>query len=150
MLTITKIFHFEAAHRISNYGGPCQNIHGHSYQLHVSLSGSQTGQDDMLIDFKTLKRIVQENIIQPLDHVLLLKKNEKNLKDFEGTDTPIFWMDDEPTAEQLILWISRKLSPFVPENVFIRNLRLYETESSYVDWEADKPSSQLLHQQTSL
>lgn len=38
MLQLTKIFHFEMAHAIDGYAGACKNIHGHTYELHVTVS----------------------------------------------------------------------------------------------------------------
>ena len=40
MITITKIFRFEAAHAIHGYPGACANLHGHSYELHVRVAGA--------------------------------------------------------------------------------------------------------------
>lgn len=37
MISITKKIEFEAAHRLSNYQGPCKEIHGHTYKLEVSV-----------------------------------------------------------------------------------------------------------------
>ena len=38
MLKLTKIFHFEMAHAIHGYAGACKHIHGHSYELHVTVT----------------------------------------------------------------------------------------------------------------
>jgi 6-pyruvoyltetrahydropterin/6-carboxytetrahydropterin synthase len=135
MLSITKIFNFEAAHRISNYNGPCKNIHGHTYKLLVTLSGEEPGDDDMLIDFKVLKKIVQDHIISLLDHALILKSTADHLEAYGGSDMKLFWMKTEPTAERMILWIGETLTNNLPKGIELKNLRLYETESSYVEWE---------------
>jgi 6-pyruvoyltetrahydropterin/6-carboxytetrahydropterin synthase len=135
MLSITKIFNFEAAHRISNYNGACKNIHGHTYKLLVTLSGEEPGEDDMLIDFKVLKKIVQEHIISPLDHALILKKTPDHLDTYGGSDMKLFWMVTEPTAERMILWIADILKAHIPKGIELRKLRLFETESSFVEWE---------------
>ena len=42
MLLVTKIFYFEMAHAIHGYAGACKNIHGHSYELEVTVSGCTT------------------------------------------------------------------------------------------------------------
>lgn len=61
MITLTKIFRFEAAHAIHGYTGACANIHGHSYELHVCVSGTQQDHrfiegSGMVMDFKDLKK----------------------------------------------------------------------------------------------
>ena len=55
-IRITKIFNFEMAHALDGYDGLCRNIHGHSYKLHVTLSGYPSDDDSspkkgMLMDF---------------------------------------------------------------------------------------------------
>lgn len=131
MLSITKIFRFEAAHRISNYDGPCSNIHGHSYELQVTISGTLNHETDMLFDFKQLKRIVEEEIISKMDHALLLKKNNHTqLSD----GLKVLLLDHEPTAEVMLSFMANKLITVIPEPIKLIRLRLYETESSFAEW----------------
>ena len=136
MLSITKIFTFEAAHRISDYQGACSNLHGHSYVLHVTVSGEEL-ENDMLVDFKVLKKILKEEIIQVLDHALVLKDTEKNRQDFAGVNQKIFWMPHEPTAERMLLWMKDGVIPLLPPNVQLTSLLLYETATCYATWSAD-------------
>ncbi|MBR6908475.1 6-carboxytetrahydropterin synthase, partial [bacterium] len=56
MLTVTKIFKFEAAHWLPFYDGACHNLHGHSYKLEVTVTGEvkenvKNPQCGMIIDF---------------------------------------------------------------------------------------------------
>ena len=135
MLSITKIFNFEAAHRISNYEGACHNLHGHSYKLLVTLSGEQPGEDDMLIDFKVLKKIVQEEILSPLDHALILKDTMDHRETYEKLGHKLFWMKTEPTAERMVMWMAEVLQKAIPGTLRLKKLQLFETESSFVEWE---------------
>ncbi|MDN3670681.1 6-carboxytetrahydropterin synthase [Echinicola jeungdonensis] len=137
MWSITKIFRFETAHRISNYIGACRNIHGHSYQLQVSISRNNFNEDDMVMDFKDLKKIVQKNIIAHLDHVLLLKKNPENIAKYSQDNSPILWMEYEPTAERILDWIRLKLLQVLPNYVELKKLTLFETSTGFVEWEND-------------
>lgn len=66
------------AHALPGYNGLCRHIHGHSYQLEVTASGEPDnrpghGGEGMVLDFAELKAIVQQEVIQPLDHALMLK-----------------------------------------------------------------------------
>ncbi|SMD45998.1 6-pyruvoyltetrahydropterin/6-carboxytetrahydropterin synthase [Aquiflexum balticum DSM 16537] len=135
MLSITKIFTFEAAHRISDYDGSCSQIHGHSYVLHVTVGGIDL-KKDMLLDFKVLKKIVQDEVIQLFDHALLLKETEKNRIVFEKLEQKIFWMDEEPTAERMLLWIKDRIIPGLPSHVELESLTLYETATCYATWKS--------------
>ena len=38
-MKLSKIFTFDAAHHLPNYTGKCKNLHGHSYQFEVIVSG---------------------------------------------------------------------------------------------------------------
>jgi 6-pyruvoyltetrahydropterin/6-carboxytetrahydropterin synthase len=79
MISITKIFRFEAAHALLHYPGSCARIHGHSYELHVTVCARNETEEwieglGIIMDFKDLKAIVQKNVIDLLDHKLLLSK----------------------------------------------------------------------------
>lgn len=135
MLSVTKIFTFEAAHRISDYDGVCNQIHGHSYVLHVTGAGNDL-EKDMLVDFKALKKIVQEEVVQLFDHALLLKETEKNRIVFEKIEQKILWMDHEPTAERILLWIKDSIIPKLPSHVKLESLTLFETATCYATWKS--------------
>lgn len=137
MLSITKIFHFEAAHTISCYQGQCKNIHGHSYELHVTISGTELNETNMLIDFKELKKIVQLNVTNDFDHALILKSSNENKLIYEKMITKIIWVENEPTAEFLIMEIAKRIAKNLPENILLKKLKLYETASCYAEWEND-------------
>jgi len=75
MITITKEFLFDAAHRLhcSNFSekenqkiyGKYHLFHGHTDRLQVSVSG-KPGPDGMIINFSTLKKRVTDKIISKL------------------------------------------------------------------------------------
>lgn len=125
MLSITKRFTFEAAHHLPGHQGKCINLHGHSYKLEVTLSGSLSRipprnlAESMLIDFSKLKTVVKEEVIDTLDHFLL---ND---------------MLTLPTAEVLIEWIWDKLYTIFDGSEAVNwcrlsKLQLWETEDSWV------------------
>ncbi|MCR9013876.1 6-carboxytetrahydropterin synthase QueD [Aquiflexum gelatinilyticum] len=136
MLSITKIFSFEAAHRISNYQGSCSRVHGHSYKIQITVTGKEIGEDDMLIDFKVLKDLVNESVIRQFDHSFILQRNAKNINDFSLLEQRVFWMDYEPTAERMVLWMVTELEKALPVSIYLRKIVLFETETSFVTWES--------------
>lgn len=138
MLSITKIVRFEAAHVISSYRGPCSNIHGHSYELHITLSGNMLNKSDILMDFAELKKLLTKTVLQDFDHALLLKRNNINLAASNNVATKIYWLDHEPSAEFLVGYIAHKLEPLIPEHVKLKRVRLVETDSCYAEWETDE------------
>jgi 6-pyruvoyltetrahydropterin/6-carboxytetrahydropterin synthase len=139
MLSITKIFTFEMAHAIFGYNGACSNIHGHSYVLHVSVQSAK-GLDytltppGFIIDFKELKEIVNMKVISRLDHKLVLSSDY-----IKSLGSPLFkasllLFEAEPTAENLLLFISKELIASLPVNVTLYSLKLFETATSYAEW----------------
>ncbi len=118
---LTKVFRFEAAHHLPYHRGKCARIHGHSYRLEVTLRGPikhavHTSDHGMVLDFSDLSQIVQESVIARLDHA--------DLNAVTGIYT---------TAENLAHWIWDTLvAAGLPETLLYR-LRLWETESGYVE-----------------
>lgn len=140
MIRITKIFRFEMAHAITGYDGPCKNIHGHSYKLHVTAISEQNDNEDFfpapgfVIDFKDLKQIVKKNVIEKLDHKLVLSKvfieKHQHVTQLENL---VVW-EMEPSAENILLYIAKQVQPLLPKGTVLYSLRLYETNDSYAEW----------------
>ena len=118
-VSITKKFEFEAAHKLPDHPGKCKNLHGHSYKLEVTVSSDQLNDQGMVMDFGDLKVIVNEHIINILDHSLL---------------NDLFPV---PTAEIMAQWIWVTLDVFIIElekkRVKLKRIRLYETSNSYAE-----------------
>lgn len=121
LLTVTKIFGFEAAHNLPHYDGACHQLHGHSYKLHVTVTGdviedTANPKCGMIIDFKDLKAVVKEHIIDRYDH--------SNLNDH-------FF---NPTAENMVVSIANTLICFLPEGIELVSVKLWETDTSYAEY----------------
>jgi 6-pyruvoyltetrahydropterin/6-carboxytetrahydropterin synthase len=129
MLVITKIFRFEAAHRLDNHEGKCKQLHGHSYKFEVTIAGNINPITGMVLDFGDLKDIVNNCIIEKLDHQYI------------NTLPFCTW---PATAENLVIWIAKELKLVIDlydvDNSVrrlvrvLQKVRLYETEDSYVEW----------------
>lgn len=141
MLRVTKIFRFETAHAIHGYNGSCRNIHGHSYELHVTVQ-QQYHEDEFLpapgfvIDFKELKRMVHFAVIDRFDHCIILSEDYLETHPFLRSLPNLEVWEAEPTAENILLYIKNKLVQQLPEDVRLHELKLYETADSYAEWSA--------------
>ena len=139
MIRLTKIFHFEMAHAIHGYPGACKNIHGHSYELHVTVASGHEGEEyipvpGLLIDFKEIKKIVTTAIVEKLDHKVVLSHHFLlENPSFFSPENLVTWQQ-EPTAENMLLFIKTTLSEKFPANVKLAQLKLYETRDSYAEW----------------
>lgn len=142
IIRVTKEFRFEMAHALLNHDGPCKNIHGHSYQLSVTLKGKAVDGNTnpkagMVMDFSDLKQIVNKEIIQPFDHALLLNKRtpEKLYKELLGQK--LILVDFQPTCENILIYIANKLKKVLPKNAMLHHLMLRETSTSFAEWYAE-------------
>jgi 6-pyruvoyltetrahydropterin/6-carboxytetrahydropterin synthase len=135
MLSLTKSFKFEAAHFLHNYDGLCKNIHGHSYELHVTVTSLKNKENGMVMDFKQLKNIVNQSAIDYLDHAVLINEKNSKLKWVELYEGKLFYSKGEPSAENLIEDIVNRIKRQLPAGIKLNHARLYETSSSWADWE---------------
>ena len=126
---ITKRFTFEACHHLPNYNGKCANVHGHSYKLEVTVSAEKnftmrhsSPYNNMVIDFSTLKSIVNAEVVNKYDH--------QDLNEF-------FSM---PTAESMVVEmfedIRSKLNDMF-DFVRLEEVKLWETEDSYASFRGE-------------
>ncbi len=71
---VTKEFVFDAAHYLPFYEGKCENLHGHTYKMHVTVQAEKNEKHNisgMAFDFVLLKQTVQKHIIDIWDHQLI-------------------------------------------------------------------------------
>jgi len=143
-IRISKEFTFDMAHALLGYDGLCKNIHGHSYTLVVTIKGTpipdpSSPKNGMLIDFKDLKNFIKDNIINKLDHALVLNEDTpKELLDLLMSNyDKIVVTPYQPTTENMIADIADQIIKLLPSRLKLHSLRLRETPSSYAEWFAE-------------
>lgn len=96
--------------------------HGHNYVLEVTLEGDPDPVTGMIFDLKKLKEIIQQEVVEPMDHRFL------------NYEVPPF-NSIVPTPENVAVEIWGRLNAhFHNESARLRNVRLYETEDLFVDY----------------
>src|SRR2546423_15187772 len=68
--SVTRSFHFEAAHQLPWHEGKCRNLHGHSYRLDVTVSGPG-GDRGIVVDFAEIQAVVQRDVLGRFCHTYL-------------------------------------------------------------------------------
>ncbi|MBN2014114.1 MAG: 6-carboxytetrahydropterin synthase QueD [Candidatus Altiarchaeota archaeon] len=111
-MRVGRVFYFDAAHYLPRYKGKCEHLHGHTYRLEVVVE-DELGEDGMVLDFNELKRVVDEVIIERLDHA--------NMNDFF----------DKPTSENIAEWIFSELVKRLP----LSSVKLWEGDGKWVEVE---------------
>ena len=146
MIRLTKEFTFESAHALAGYDGKCREIHGHSYRLFVTVKGiPSTDENDpklgMVMDFGDLKRIVNEAVIDRLDHSFVLRDTAENRELAQmlgGRFSNVVMVDYQPTCENMLGDFAARIGAALPQGVCLHSLRLHETASSYAEWLAEE------------
>ena len=91
-------------------GHKCARLHGHSFQVRISIEGPVGEQSGWVMDFGDIKAAFAP-IYAQLDH--------HYLNDIEGLENP--------TSENLAAWIWQKLKPALPQ---LSSVRIKETCTS--------------------
>ena len=141
-IRLTKEFSFESAHALDGYDGLCREIHGHSYRLFVTIKGEPISEEGdpklgMVMDFGDLKRIVNSEIVERLDHSFVLRDSEQNgeLKEtLSAKFSKVVLVDYQPTCENMLSDFAARLQRALPVGVELYSLRLHETATSYAEW----------------
>lgn len=133
MVYLTRVEHFNAAHKLFNPDwsrekneeifGACanENWHGHNYELYVTIKGLPDKETGFLFDAKKLSAIIKERIVDHLDH--------KNL----NVDVP-FMAGKMCSTENLVVEVWKQLEPHIPSIVQLHCLKLYETPRIFVEY----------------
>jgi len=133
MLFLTRIEHFNAAHKLFNpewsiekneaVFGKCanENWHGHNYELHVTIKGEVAADTGFVVNVKVLSSLIKENILEKIDH--------KNL----NLDVD-FLKGKMCSTENLAIAIWQQLSPLLPQGVELHSIKLYETPRIFVEY----------------
>jgi 6-pyruvoyltetrahydropterin/6-carboxytetrahydropterin synthase len=133
MVYLTRAEHFNAAHKLYNPSwskekndevfGKCanDNWHGHNYELFVTVKGEPDPDTGFLVDAKKLSIIINEHIVDKLDH--------RNL----NLDVD-FMQGKMCSSENLVIEIWNQLRSHLPDNVQLHCIKLYETPRIYVEY----------------
>ena len=65
--TVYRESTFSAAHRLRNYRGKCENIHGHNWRVRVYVTRDSLDATGFVIDFKELDAVINR-VLDELDH----------------------------------------------------------------------------------
>jgi len=134
MVYVTRKEHFNSAHRLfrPEYSdednmrifGKCSNPlwHGHNYVLMVTVKGETKPETGFVIDLKLLSRLIEEKVLQKLDH-----RNINLEVDFMAGKLA--------STENLAIGIWDQLeSAIQAEGADLHSVRLEETENNMIEY----------------
>ncbi|MCA1763262.1 MAG: 6-pyruvoyl tetrahydropterin synthase family protein [Cryomorphaceae bacterium] len=131
---VTRRERFNAAHKLWNpkwseeknfeIFGKCanENWHGHNYELFVTVKGQPDEDTGCIIDLKLLSVIINERVIDKLDH--------RNL----NLDVP-FMQGKMASTENLAVGIWGEIAESIKSHgCELHSVRVHETENNYAEY----------------
>ena len=117
--------HFSAAHRLRNYKGLCENLHGHNWKVEATVCSEKLDNAGMVIDFNILKQKTKA-IVDVLDHQYL---NE--IDPFKATN---------PSSENVAAYIFSRLSiALIDDPVKLISVSVWESDKSKATFSSSSP-----------
>ena len=128
---ITRRERFSSAHKLENKNiseinndklfGKCYQLHGHNYELFVTVTGKIKPKSGMIIDLKDLKKIIKEKVTSKIDHNYI---NDVS-----------FMKNKITTTENLCIQIWKELyKPIEELGGKLHKIRIHETENNYFEY----------------
>jgi 6-pyruvoyltetrahydropterin/6-carboxytetrahydropterin synthase len=111
--------HFDAAHALRGYKGKCENLHGHRFEVVVTLKATELDETGLAFDFTVLKRHLRE-ILASYDHTCL-----NDVPPFDGIN---------PSSENIAATIYEE---FRKRELLIFSIQVYESADSCVTYVPD-------------
>ena len=134
MPQITKQYKFCAAHKYWNDNWDEDTnievfdkdvkLHGHNYNLYVTIKGPIDSDSGFIINLKYLNKIVNDRVIETLDHSLI-QDNEW----FKGK---------QPSTENLVLFIWNQISSKISLPAKLHCIKLRETGTIFTEYYGDE------------
>ena len=116
MYTLTIRTSFAAAHKLINYQGDCENLHGHNWKVEVSVTAKELNQAGLGVDFKVLKREAGV-VINEFDHKYL-------------NENPVF-RDISPSSEHISRYLYHRISERINnDNIKVASITVWESENA--------------------
>ncbi|MGB2854568.1 MAG: 6-carboxytetrahydropterin synthase QueD [Dehalococcoidia bacterium] len=108
--------HFDAAHFLRGYRGKCENLHGHRYEVIVTVRVQDLDDIGIAYDFTVIKRHLRE-VLAPFDHVCL-----NDISPFEKIN---------PSSENIAATICEELQR---RELSVFSVQVYESPDSSVTY----------------
>jgi 6-pyruvoyltetrahydropterin/6-carboxytetrahydropterin synthase len=116
MYELKVITQFSAAHRLENFYGKCEGLHGHNWKVEVFLGGERLDGAGLLMDFGVVKARTRE-VLEEIDHKYL---NE--LAAFQ---------EQNPSSENLARYLFQRLSDTLNrDGIKVLRVNVWESDNS--------------------
>lgn len=107
--------HFDAAHELPGYNGPCRYLHGHTWDVEVTIIGTKLDEVGILYDFKDIKTDL---------HAILENFDHKYINDVPPFDSV------SPTAEHMARILYWELAKMLPSHIELKEMAVWESPNA--------------------
>jgi len=123
MYELKIITQFAAAHRLENFCGKCEALHGHNWKVEVFLAGERLDEAGLLMDFGQIKARTNA-LLEEIDH--------KYLNELEA------FREQNPSSENLARYLFERLTAALNhDGVRVCRVNVWESDSSCASYFKD-------------
>jgi 6-pyruvoyltetrahydropterin/6-carboxytetrahydropterin synthase len=138
MISCSRRFEFDAAHRLVGHEGACRNLHGHRYVVEFDVSAAGLDELGRVIDFGDLKRNLGRYLDEVYDHAAILNEADARLIALcleEGWKLHV--MACNPTSENIARELFDSASRLLPSTTRVEAVRVFETPNCWSECRRD-------------
>lgn len=128
---VKKEFEISYAHRLLNYNGKCENLHGHNAKIEIIIESNKLNNQKMVEDFNYIKKIVKKWLDENLDHSTLLHSKDPLVKILKKYKQKLYLFKENPTAEIIAYEIANNIEKF---GLNVKIVRVWETNTSMAEY----------------
>lgn len=123
MYELKIITQFAAAHRLENFYGKCEALHGHNWKVEVFLIGAELDEAGLLMDFGQIKARTN-TLLEEIDH--------KYLNELEA------FRERNPSSENLARFLFDRLSAVLNrDGGRVSRVNVWESDTSCASYYQD-------------
>lgn len=139
MYRVERQIDFCYGHRLLNYSGKCQHLHGHNGRAVIVLQSEDLDQRGMTLDFGDIKRVVSAWIDENLDHRMILHRDDPAAKTLQELGEPLYLLEANPTAENIAKLIHDVTAGY---GFPVVEVRLWETPTCLAAYRPDQQQAE--------
>ena len=116
MYELKVVTQFSAAHRLNNFYGKCEALHGHNWKVEIFVRADTLDVAGLVLDFGKIKSHANE-LLAEIDHTFL-------------NELPAF-KDQNPSSENMARYLFERLSQAINDNrVKITRISVWESDNT--------------------
>jgi 6-pyruvoyltetrahydropterin/6-carboxytetrahydropterin synthase len=110
---------FSAAHRLREYEGNCERLHGHNWRVEVTVESRVLDDQGIALDFRTIKAHLAE-LLSRFDHKYL-----NDVPPFDGLN---------PSSENLARHLFEEMEKKIPSPAGVARVTVWESEDARAEY----------------